>query len=116
MPSTDNTDASDPIPLHVWQFTPVARADDPTWQGRTMWQDFRIVAPTSGVAILLAARYDEQSKHLSVADSQDGQQLRSGLENPRLYRVDQISEADATKTPTGTIIRADRTNPPMRGE
>ena len=112
MSSTGET--NDPLPLHVWQFTPVARADDPTWQGRTMWEDFRIVAPTSGVALLLAARYDEQSKNLSVADSQDGQQLRSGLEDPRLYRIDQIGEADASESPTGTVIRASRTMPPKR--
>jgi hypothetical protein len=91
--------------LHVWRFTPVARPDDAAWQGRTVWEDFRIVAPNAGAAILLASRYDEELKGLSVSGSQDRQQLASGLEDARLYRVD-VCEDDPVVGPAGTVVLA----------
>jgi len=99
--------------LHVWQFTPVARPDDPAWQGRTIWEDFRIVAPTVGTAMLLASRYDEKLKGLSTEDSQDRQQLRSGLEDARLYRIDRVYGAEPVDAPTGTVVRAQKSGPSL---
>jgi hypothetical protein len=90
--------------LYIWRFTPVAAPDDPAWQSRDIWADFTIVAATAGEAILLAARHDELEHGRNVEDSQDRQQLRSGLEDPLLYRLDRLEPADPLETPRGTVI------------
>ena len=79
--------------LYLWQFTPVARQDDPAWQGRSVWTNLQIAAATAGEAILLASRYDQAERGLSDQDSLDRQQRRSGLEDPLLYRCDRLHSA-----------------------
>jgi hypothetical protein len=94
--------------LFLWKFTPVARPDDPTWQGRDIWSNYQIVAATAGEAILLASRSDEQEKGRSVEASQDRQQLRSGFEDPLLYRLDRIDAVDPNKLSRGTVVATER--------
>ena len=86
--------------LYVWKFTPAARPDDPAWQGRTIWADFRIVAATAGEAILLASRHDAAwgSNHAHEPAR------RSGLEDPWLYRLDRLHPVDAGECPRGTVV------------
>jgi hypothetical protein len=91
---------------HVWRLTPVARPDDPTWQGRRIWTQLDIVAATVGEAILLAARYDEDQGGRDTADSQDRQQLRSGFEDERLYRADRLDDAPPDGAQAGQVILA----------
>lgn len=85
--------------LYLWQFTPVARRDDPAWQGRPVWTDLQIVAATAGEAILLASRYDQAERGLS------GQERRSGLEDPLLYRCDRMHPAPPEYV-RGTVVFA----------
>ena len=95
---------SDPTSYYVWRFTPVARPDDPAWQGREIWADFQIVAANAGEAILLASRQDELLRGRSTSDSQDLQQLRSGFEDSLLYRVDRMDVVEASEQPPGTVV------------
>jgi hypothetical protein len=91
---------------HVWRLTPVARPDDPTWQGRRIWSQLDIIAASVGEAILLAARYDEQEAGRDTTDSQDRQQLRSGFEDERLYRADRLEDAPPVGAVAGQVILA----------
>jgi hypothetical protein len=91
---------------HVWRLTPVARPDDPTWQGRRIWSQLDIIAASVGEAILLAARYDEGKAGRDTADSQDRQQLRSGFEDERLYRADRLEDAPPASAVAGQVILA----------
>jgi hypothetical protein len=90
----------------LWRFTPVASPNDPTWQGRKVWSYLEIVAATSGEAILLAARYEETQAGRSTVDSQDHQQLRSGFEDERLYRVDRLEASPPAGSVAGQVIGA----------
>jgi hypothetical protein len=90
--------------LFVWRFTPVARRDDPAWQGRPIWTDLRIVAATAGEAILLASRYDQAERGLSNEGPADRQQRRSGLEDPLLYRCDRLHPATSPDMSRGTVV------------
>jgi hypothetical protein len=94
--------------LYLWKFAPIARPDDPAWQGRQIWADFRIVAATAGEAIWLASRHDHAERGISVERAQDRQQLRSGLEDPRLYRLDRLQPVDSARLPRGTVISKGR--------
>jgi hypothetical protein len=93
---------------HIWRFVPVARVDDPTWQGRRIWAELEIVAATAGQAILLASRFDEAEAGRSTATSQDGQQLRSGFEDERLYHLARTAAPSPPAASPGQIIRARR--------
>jgi hypothetical protein len=91
---------------HVWRLTPVARADDPRWQGRRIWSELVIVAGNVGEAVLLAARHDEQASGYRVSDSQDGQQLRSGFEDELLYRADRLEATAPAGARAGHVIHS----------
>ena len=92
---------------YVWRFTPVAAADDPWWQGRPVWRDFRVVAANPGAAIVAAARHDELMRGFDpVGDAQDRQGRRSGFEDPRLYRCDRLARVDPLEMPAGALILA----------
>jgi hypothetical protein len=79
--------------LFIWRFTPVARPDDPAWQGRSIWSELRVVAPTAGAAILVAGRHYQSALGIDTEASQDRQQVRSGFEDVKLYRLDRLGPA-----------------------
>ncbi len=81
--------------LAVWRITPVAHPGDGAWQGRKIWKELQIVAPTAGAAMFEAGRHFDKVRGVSDAQSLDGQQVRSGFADEKLYRVDR------TNTPTG---------------
>jgi hypothetical protein len=93
--------------LHVRKFTPVARPDDPVWQDRPIWADFKIVAATAGEAILLARRYDACERAGDVQGA-EVRELRSGLEDPLLYRLDRLEAVDPLLLPRGTVVSRGR--------
>lgn len=77
-----------PEHLAVWRITPVAHPSDGAWQGRMIWKELLIVAPTAGAAMLEADRHSARARGASPARSQDRQQARSGFGDQKLYRVD----------------------------
>ncbi len=79
--------------LHRWKFTPVAAPADTWWQGREIWNDLEVVAATAGQARLEAERLFliEWAKTQPLRAEQD---ISSGFDDPRLYRVDRIGEVD----------------------
>lgn len=54
-----------------------------------------MLAPTPGAAILAAERHYEKTRGISAQDSQDRQQVRSGFEDIKLYRMDRIEPTRA---------------------
>ena len=91
---------------HLWRLTPVARPDDPTWQGRRVWSELQIVAGSAGEALLLAARYDLEQAGEQTRDSQDRQQLRSGFEDEHLYRLDRLDSPTPHDASAGDVTLA----------
>lgn len=80
--------------LHVWRFTPVAEPDEPAWQGRAIVKRLEIIASSAGQAILAAARWDEAETGRDPSPfAQDKQDRRSGFDDEKLYRVDQLDLA-----------------------
>jgi len=88
--------------LAVWRITPVAHPSDGAWQGRTIWQELRIVAATAGGAMYEAGRHASSVQGLTDECSQDRQQARSGFADQKLYRVDRTREA--VTGPAGTVL------------
>lgn len=79
--------------LYRWKFTPVADPDDPWWQGREIWRDLEVAAATAGEAQLEANKL----YLIRLAETQPlraEQDINPGFDDPRLYRVDRISDAD----------------------
>lgn len=93
-----------PIELATWKFTPVARTDDPAWQGRPIWSELNVVAATAGAAILAAERHYERSGGFTDQDSQDGQQSNPGFGDVKLYRVDRIASAGGLQDRDGQVL------------
>jgi len=77
-----------PEDLAVWRITPLANPADGASQGRVIWKELQIVAPTAGAAMLEAGRHANASRGICNARSQDHPQARSGFSDEKLYRVD----------------------------
>jgi hypothetical protein len=60
------------------------------------------VAATAGEAMREAGRHACTVRGISNSDSPDGQQVRSGFEDAKLYRVDRT--ADAVTGPSGMVL------------
>lgn len=92
--------------LNLWRLSPVAQPNDPSWQGRRIWSELQIVAGAAGQALLLAARFDFEQAGIRTPDSQDQQQLRSGFEDERLYRLDRLDAPAPEGSSAGDIVSA----------
>lgn len=88
--------------LAVWRITPVANPEDGAWQGRSIWKDLQIVAATAGAALLEADRHFEAARGVSENLSLDGQQVRSGFSDTKLYRIDRTNTP--VSGPSGTVV------------
>lgn len=91
---------------YLWRLSPVARPDDPTWQGRRIWSELQIVAISSGEALILAARFALGQANEHTRGSQDRQQLRSGFEDERLYRIDRLDTRPPCSALSGHVMLA----------
>lgn len=75
--------------MPVWRIHAVAAPNDPRWQGRKIWKDVVVRAPTAAVARLLAADLDRPAEtRISHARN-----LRdwSGFDDEKLYWVQRLS-------------------------
>lgn len=77
----------------VWRLLPAAKPDDPTWEGRPIFSEVIVRAPTSAQARVEAAKLardpDDVFASLEKADP-DG-----GFTNEKLYRVVPVPPEEA---------------------
>ena len=92
-----------------WKLTPVASPDDPRWQGRTIWREVVVEAPTAAFARLYAAQWELQDMDGQVGN--ESPSPKSGFEDEKLYWVRRVPGEEAGELRTGSqdgarILRA----------
>ena len=92
-----------------WKLTPVASPDDPRWQGRTIWREVVVEAPTAALARLYAAEWELQDMDGQVGN--ESPSPKSGFEDEKLYWVRRVPGEEAGELRTGSqdgarILRA----------
>lgn len=80
-----------PIPL--WRIRPVAVPGDARWQGRRIWPEVIVRAPSAAMARVVASRLDENPGALPVGN--ETLCFRSGFEDSKLYWVTPVDAAEA---------------------
>lgn len=96
--------------MPLWRLVPVTDADDPWWLDHQRWDEVIVRADTLGLALSTANRA------LAVGDGQVGNEsvdLRSGVDDQRLYRADRVRAGDigmdpATEAGPPVVLRARR--------
>ena len=92
-----------------WKLTPVASPDDPRWQGRTIWREVVVEAPTAAFARLYAAQWELQDMDGQVGN--ESPSPKSGFEDEKLYWVrrlpaEEARHLDSAADGAGPVLRA----------
>jgi hypothetical protein len=92
-----------------WKLTPVASPDDPRWQGRAIWSEVIVKAPTAAFARLYAAKWELQDMDGQVGN--ESPSPKSGFEDEKLYWVrrlpaDEDRRLDSAADGAGPVLRA----------
>jgi hypothetical protein len=69
--------------MALWKLTPAAAPDDDRWQGRTIWNEVIVEAPTAAFARQYAAEW-EQGEHMQQVGN-ESPSPRSGFQDEKLY-------------------------------
>lgn len=76
--------------MQLWRIYPIAIPSDGRWQGRKVWREVVVRAPTAAIARLKACQAERQS------DS-DSRIANCGFEDEKLYWVQRMNEEEAAK-------------------
>lgn len=79
--------------MALWELTPVARSDDPNWQGRRQYARVLVRAATAAEARVVASSLDTPDTSPEAGDQHP--RLKSGLSDEKLYAATPV-DADAT--------------------
>lgn len=79
--------------MPLWRIRPVAHPGDSHWQGRRIWADVVVRAPSAAFARLAASKLDEPPMQCQLGN--ETHCLRSGFEDEKLYWVRQVGSAEA---------------------
>lgn len=77
--------------MRLWELTPVARPDDPTWQGRPQFDRVLVRAETAAEARVVASGLDTPESAPEFGDQHP--RLKSGLMTEKLYAA-QVARDD----------------------
>ena len=77
----------------MWKLTPVASADDPRWQDRTIWKEVIVEAPTAAFARQFAAAWALQDMDGQVGN--ESPSPKTGFEDEKLYWVRRVPSEQA---------------------
>lgn len=80
--------------MPLWRIQPVARPGDPRWQGRAIWRDVVVRAPSAAFARLVARKLDEPPVRRRLGN--ETHCFRSGFEDEKLYWVRRLAPAEAS--------------------
>jgi hypothetical protein len=76
-----------------WKLTPVASPDDPRWQGRTIWSEVIVEAPSAAFARHFAAEWELPNRRRRVGN--ESPSPKSGFEDEKLYWVRHLRDNEA---------------------
>src|SRR3546814_14732699 len=79
--------------MPLWKIYPVAGLQDPRWEGRCIWKDVVVRAPSAAMARLVAAAME---RDLDIRIRGDERLcFRSGFQDEKIYWVSRINAEDA---------------------
>lgn len=76
--------------MFLWRLFPVAQSADPRWQGRSLWREVIVNAPSAAMARVYAARMEEGLLQPSTLGN-ESLRFRSGFEDEKLYWVARLT-------------------------
>ena len=85
--------------MRLWTIEPVASAEDPRWQERTIWRRVVVRAESAAAARVMAAELERSEGEPS--DGNGSASFRSGFEDEKLYWVKPTGEAPAVPEDDG---------------
>src|SRR5690625_7926259 len=80
--------------MALWRIYPIAAPGDSRWQGRQIWREVIIRAPSAAFARVVATRLAGQAQR-RYATGNESQAMRSGFLDEKLYWVRRLSPEDA---------------------
>lgn len=96
--------------MPLWKLVPTTHPADPRWLNRPIYKEVLIRAPTAGVALRLAARFELGLDDTSVPHHAVGngtERLGSSLEDGKLYRLLSMEPGDTEDTATAHPLLGD---------
>jgi hypothetical protein len=95
--------------LPCWKLTPVASPDDPRWQGRRIWREVFVEAPSAAFARQFAAEWELANRLRQIGN--ESPSPKSGFEDEKLYwarRVpdDEVQYLDPAPDTAIPVVRA----------
>lgn len=79
--------------MPLWRLRPATSPRDPRWQGRRIWREVVVGAPTAAMARVIASRLEEDPEAPPVGNESLG--FRSGFEDEKLYWAVRLNAAEA---------------------
>jgi hypothetical protein len=76
-----------------WKLTPVASPDDPRWQGRAIWSEAIVEAPSAAFARQFAAEWELPDRLRHVGN--ESPSPKSGFQDEKLYWVRRVPADEA---------------------
>jgi hypothetical protein len=73
-----------------WKLTPVAAPGDPRWQGRAIWSEVIVEAPTAAFARQFAAEWELNDRLRHVGN--ESPSPKSGFQDEKLYWVRRLPD------------------------
>lgn len=79
--------------MPLWRIQPVARFGDSRWQGRRVWAEVIVQAPSAAFARVAAGKLDEPTVRRRLGN--ETHCFRSGFADEKLYWVRRMGAAEA---------------------
>lgn len=89
--------------MPLWYIHPVAHPGDERWQGRKIWKEVLVRAPSAAMARLFACELDRPAQRRRKGN--ETLCFRSGLEDAKLYWVERLDRCDSISEREG-VVRA----------
>lgn len=78
-----------------WKLTPVASPGDPRWQGRAIWNEVIVEAPTAAFARQFAAEWELPDRLRHIGN--ESPSPKSGFQDEKLYWVRRLPADEACR-------------------
>ena len=91
--------------MAVWEMTPVARPDDPSWQGRRQFARVLVRAGSPAEARVVASHLDTPDEAHEFGDQHP--RYRSGLMDPALYVAHAATDAGFEADGPAEVLEAE---------
>ncbi len=79
--------------MPFWRIYPVAHRSDARWQGRKIWKEVVVCAPSAAMARVIACELDRPARPHRMGN--ESHCFRSGFEDAKLYWVRRLDQSES---------------------